>query len=59
MFVPYFHCLACDCLLTEDEQERKYPDSSHYVGLCNGCFSEIEDDLNDDGDGGEVESETY
>jgi len=38
-------CLACDVILTEPEQERKYKNHEEiknpehkYIGLCNKCY---------------------
>jgi hypothetical protein len=39
--IPYFHCLACERILSEFEVERKYTSSGTYVGLCNRCFAPI------------------
>lgn len=51
-------CLACNVLLTKEEQQRKFKDSSsiknpehRYVGLCNSCLGVgTSDDLSDDFD---------
>ena len=39
-------CLACDVVLTDKEQERKYSNHEEiknpemkYIGLCNRCFT--------------------
>lgn len=41
MLIPYFHCLACERLLSEFEIERKFVGSGTFVGLCNKCFAPI------------------
>ncbi len=45
-------CLACNRKLNDYERTRKYASSGAFVDLCNGCFSEVSDDIPDlEGDG--------
>lgn len=38
-------CLACDVILTDKEDARKYVASEEHIGLCDVCFIEVENEI--------------
>lgn len=38
-------CLACNCILTEQEQRRKSAVTGDYIDLCNACLAPIAEDI--------------
>lgn len=47
-------CLACDEILTDREDARKYAASEERIGLCDPCFSEVDDQIDYIGDSPKV-----
>ncbi len=43
-------CLACDEILSDREDARKYVLSAERIGLCDPCFSEVDDQIDYVGD---------
>ncbi len=43
-------CLACDSILSDREDARKYVASGEHIGLCDPCFAEIENEVEYVGD---------
>lgn len=39
-------CLSCDVILTDREDYRRFVGSGERVGLCDHCFSFIENEVN-------------
>lgn len=52
-------CLACDEILSDREDARKYAASEERIGLCDPCFSEIEDQIDYIGDSPKVVKPTF
>lgn len=43
-------CLSCDEILSDREDARVYTASGERIGLCDPCFSEVEDQIDYIGD---------
>lgn len=43
--IPYFRCVCCNRELNPFESTRKGSYSGEYIGLCNRCFSSVEDEM--------------
>ena len=54
------HCIACNCLLTDYETNRKDLEG-RYIDLCSDCYSDVKDDIltTDDDDVFFIEKHDY